>query len=161
MTPEERIQKIERYGDGFELLATTLAECPDEALKFKPTPTEWSIHEIIIHIADSESNAALRARMLAAEPSGTIMGYDQDIWANELGYHDQNAEYALQITKYTRLATYKWLKTLPSEIFTHAVKHPEYDQPYTFEMWLNIYSEHIPEHIQQIENNIKIWRKEK
>ena len=38
------------------------------------------------------------------------------------------------------------------------VKHPEYDEPYTFEKWLNIYSAHIPGHIEQIKNNYKIWR---
>ena len=155
------LQKIERYGNGFELLTATLAKCPKEAWKFKAKPTEWSIHEIIIHIADSEANAALRARMLAAEPGGTIMGYDQDIWANELNYHDQNPEDALQMIKYARLTTYNWLKTLPNEVFDHAVKHPEYDEAYTFEMWLNIYAEHIPEHIEQIKNNIKLWREEK
>ncbi len=161
MTSEERLQKIERYGQGFDALQATLAEIPREAWQFKPEPTEWSVHEIIIHIADSETSAALRARKLAVEPGGTIMGYDQDAWANELDYHNQNIEDALQLVKYARLTTYKWLKTLPDEVFEHAVKHPEYDQPYTFEMWLEIYSGHIPGHIEQIQNNIKIWREQK
>ena len=74
MTAEKRLEKIELYGHGFELLTAALAEVPKEAWQFKPKPTEWSIHEIIIHIADSEANAAMRARMLAAEPGGFIMG---------------------------------------------------------------------------------------
>jgi len=41
---------------------------------------EWSVHEIIIHLADSETNAALRARKLAIEPNGMIMAHDQDYW---------------------------------------------------------------------------------
>jgi hypothetical protein len=161
MTPEEHLEKIELYGRGFDLLTAALAEIPKEAWQFKPELTEWSVHEIIIHIADSEANAALRARMLAVEPGGTIMGYNQDIWANELNYHGQNPEDALQVIKYARLTTYNWLKTLSEETFTHAVKHPEYDEPYTFEMWLEIYSGHIPGHIEQIKNNIKFWREQK
>ncbi len=161
MKTEEHLEKIELYGHGFDLLVAALAEVPEGAWQFKPEPTEWSVHEIIIHIADSESNAALRARMLAVEPGGFIMGYDQDLWANELDYHQHDAEDALQLIKYARLTTYKWLKTLPEEVFSHAVKHPEYDEPYTFEMWLNIYSDHIPGHIKQIKNNIKIWREGK
>ncbi|WP_345319967.1 hypothetical protein [Candidatus Villigracilis proximus] len=35
------------------------------------------VHEIIIHIADSETNAAARARKLIVEPGGMLMGYDQ------------------------------------------------------------------------------------
>lgn len=158
MTPEERLEKIELYGRGFDLLMATLAEIPREAWQFKPEPSEWSVHEIIIHIADSESNAALRARMLAVEPGGAIMGYDQDLWANELNYHEHDPEEYLQVTKFARLTTYKWLKTLPDEIFSHSVRHPEYEEPYTFEMWLNIYPRHIPGHIEQINNNVKIWR---
>ena len=161
MNREEINEKIELYGRGFDLLTATLAEIPKEAWQFKPDPKEWSIHEIIIHLADSESNAALRARKLAVEPGGTLMGYDQDVWANKLGYHDQNYEDALQFVKYARLTTYNWIKTLPDEIFTHTVVHPEYEEPYTFEMWLEIYSSHIPGHIEQIKNNVKLWREQK
>lgn len=161
MTPEEHYEKIELYGRGFDLLTAALAEFPKEAWKFKPDPKEWSVHEIIIHLADSESNAALRARKLAVEPGGTLMGYDQDVWANELNYHDQSPEDALQFVKYARLTTYNWLKTLPDDVFTHTVKHPEYEEPYSFEMWVDIYSAHIPGHIEQIKNNVKIWRERK
>ena len=161
MTPEERREKIELYGRGFDLLTAALGEVPKEAWKFKPAPNEWSVHEIIIHLADSESNAALRARKLAVEPGGTLMGYDQDVWANKLNYHDQSPENALQFVKYARLTTYNWLKTLPDDVFTHTVKHPEYEEPYSFEMWVNIYSAHIPGHIEQIKNNVKIWMERK
>jgi hypothetical protein len=161
MNREEINEKIELYGRGFDLLTTTLAEVPKEAWLFKPEPKEWSVHEIIIHLADSESNAALRARKLAVEPGGRLMGYDQDVWANELNYHDQIYEDALQFVKYARLTTYNWIKTLPDEVFTHTVVHPEYDESYTFEMWLEIYSSHIPGHIEQIKNNVKLWRKQK
>lgn len=161
MNREEINEKIELYGRGFDLLTAALTEVPKEAWLFKPEPKEWSVHEIIIHLADSESNAALRARKLAVEPGGTLMGYDQDVWANELNYHDQNYEDALQFVKYARLTTYNWIKTLPDEVFTHTVIHPEYEEPYTFEMWLEIYSSHIPGHIEQIENNVKLWREQK
>jgi len=158
MTLEERREMIELYGHGFDLLTAALDEVPQEAWQFKPEPMEWSVHEIIIHIADSEANAALRARKLAVEPGGTLMGYDQDVWATELNYHDHDPEDALQVIKYARLTTYKWLKTLPEAVFNNAVIHPEYDEPYTFEMWLHSYSDHIPGHITQIKNNLKIWR---
>lgn len=161
MNRKEINEKIELYGRGFELLTAALAEVPKEAWQFKPEPKEWSVHEIIIHLADSESNAALRARKLAVEPGGTLMGYDQDVWANELSYHNQNPDDALQFVKYARLTTYNWIKTLPDDVFTHTVKHPEYEEPYTFEMWLKIYSSHIPGHIEQIKNNVKLWSEQK
>jgi len=160
MSPEERKLKIKRYGKGYAMLKETLADIPRKAWKFKPAPTEWSIHEIIIHLADSETNAALRARLLAAEPGRAVMAYDQDKCALRLNYHDQDVEDALKLVKAARKMTYKWLKTLPDEVFENTVTHAEYDKPYSFEMWLSLYSEHIPGHIEQIKNNFELWKQQ-
>ncbi len=158
MNQAERNEKIELYGKGFDLLLETLKDIPREMWKFKPAPKEWSVHEILVHLADSESNAALRARKLIVEPGGMLMGYDQDKWTVELDYHDQSYEDALEIVRLVRKTTYELLMKQPDAVFEHSVKHPEYDEPYTFEKWLNIYSQHIPGHIEQIKNNYRIWR---
>jgi len=157
MDIKERNEKIELYGRGYELLKAALAEVPQEAMKFKPEPTEWSVHEIIIHLADSESNAALRARKLIVEPGGVLMGYDQAQWADTLHYHDHNLEEALEVTRLARKTTYDLLKRQPDQVFSHSIVHPEYEAPYTFEQWIDIYSAHIPGHIEQIKSNIKLW----
>jgi hypothetical protein len=158
MNKEERDEKIELYGRGFLMLIETLKDIPREMWKFKPEPSEWSVHEVLIHLADSESNAALRARKLIVEPGGAIMGYDQDQWTIGLDYHDQSYDDALDIVRLARKTTYALLKKQSDDVFTHTVKHPEYDEPYTFEKWLDIYSNHIPGHIEQIQNNYKIWK---
>jgi len=158
MNRKERNEKIEMYGKGFGMLVEILKDIPPEMWKFKPKPTEWSVHEVLIHLADSESNAALRARKLIVEPGGMLMGYDQDKWAVELNYHEQSVEDALETLRLVRKTTYDLLKKQPDKVFEHIVKHPEYEEPYTFEQWLNIYSAHIPGHIEQIVNNYKIWK---
>ena len=107
-----------------------------EMWQFKPAPNEWSVHEVIIHLADSESNAALRARKLIVEPGGTLMGYDQEQWAVTLDYHDQDLEDALDVVRLARKTTYNLLKKLSEEVFDHIVIHPEYNEPYTFEKLL-------------------------
>ena len=158
MNQQERNEKIELYGRGFDLLLDALKDLPREMWKFKPEPTEWSVYEVLVHLADSESNAALRARKLIVEPGGMLMGYDQDQWTVALDYHEQNYEDSLEIVRLVRKTTYELLKKQPDEVFEHSVKHPEYDDPYTFEKWLDIYSAHIPGHIEQIRNNYRIWR---
>lgn len=158
MDQQERREKIELYGRGYDLLMETLKDVPREMWKFKPVPKEWSVHEVLVHLADSESNAALRARKLIAEPGGTLMGYDQDRWAVVLDYHDQSYEDALEIVRLVRKTTYELLKKQPEVVFEHHVRHPEYEEPYTFEQWLDIYAAHIPGHIEQIRNNYKIWK---
>lgn len=158
MEKTERDAKIELYGRGYDMLTAALEEIPREMWQFKPAPAEWSVHEVLIHLADSESNAALRARLLIVEPGGSLMGYDQDRWAVELGYHDQDIQDALETVRLVRKATYALLTKQPEKVFEHTVRHPEYEDPYTFDKWLNIYSAHIPGHIEQIRTNYKIWR---
>ena len=116
------------------------------------------MHEVLIHLADSETNASLRARLLIVQPGGAFMGYDQDKWAIDLNYHEQSYEDALEILRLTRKTTYELLLKQPDEVFTHSGKHPQYEEPYTFEKWLNTYSKHIPGHIEQIRNNYKLWK---
>jgi hypothetical protein len=158
MNSQERNQKIEQYGRGYDLLTAALAVIPREAWQFKPSPTEWSVHEIIVHMADSESMSALRARKLIVEPGSMLMGYEEAKWADALDYLGQSAEDALQVIKYARQTTYDLLKTLPDEVFTHSVKHQEYDEPYTFEKWLTIYARHIPDHIAQLKRSYEAWK---
>ncbi len=157
MTRSDRKTKIERYGDGYRLLSAALDEIPRAAWKFKPTNRDWSIHEVIIHLADSETSAALRARLLAVEPGSPVMVYDQDKWAADLDYHKQDPDDALPLVKYARQTTYNLLKSLPDDAFNHTVVHTEFDVPYSFDMWLAVYSEHIPAHIEQIMNNYHLW----
>ena len=40
-------------------------------------PHEWSIHELIAHMADSECMGAIRVRKLIAEPGSTLMMYEE------------------------------------------------------------------------------------
>ena len=159
MNDEERKQQIEAYGRGYDYLLEALAEIPREAWDFKPSPMDWSVHEVIVHMADSESMAALRIRKLIVEPGTTLMGYEEAKWADALEYRKQDADDALQVIKLARQTTYRLLRTLPPEVFTHSLIHPEYSDPYTFDKWLSIYSDHIPDHVQQMKRAHEVWKK--
>jgi DinB superfamily len=159
MNEAERKQKIEAYGRGYDHLLEALADIPREAWDFKPSPTDWSVHEVIVHMADSESMAALRLRKLIVEPGTTLMGYEEAKWADALEYQKQDADDALQIIKLARQTTYRILRTLPPEVFSHSLTHPEYSDPYTFDKWLSIYANHIPDHVDQMKRAYEAWRK--
>lgn len=157
MNRKEREEKIELYGRGHALLTEALAGVPLQAWNHRPAPDSWSVHEIIVHIGDSESMAALRLRKLIVEPGSTLMGYEEAKWADALDYRSQDPRDSLEIIRLARLTSYRLLKSLPEPVFSHAVTHPEYSEPYTFEQWLNIYSRHIPDHIGQIREVHRAW----
>src|SRR2546422_1702168 len=87
LSAQERTALIDRYARGPASLKAALAQIPPDALKWRPEPKRWSAHEIIVHCADSESNAHMRLRYLLAEDKPVIQGYDQDRWAARLDYH--------------------------------------------------------------------------
>ena len=160
MDKGERNALIENYGSAFDDFVAALKVIPKEAWLFKPAPREWSVHQVIVHLADSETNAYGRARRIAAEPGGTVMAYDQDVWADKLDYHAANTDEALALTKLVRKMTYDLLKRLPDEVWRHAGVHAEYTEPYTFEKWLRIYADHPRNNAGQITENYRLWKEQ-
>lgn len=49
-------------------------------------PGKWSICHVVRHLADSEIVLAWRVRMILAHEQPPLTGYDQDLWADRLGY---------------------------------------------------------------------------
>lgn len=160
MNSEERQQKIELYGKGYDLLMEALKDIPRDTWHFKPEPTEWSVHEIIVHLADSESIAAQQARMMVAEPGKAVMAYDPDAWATNLRYVEQDADESLEFLKWVRAFAYSWFKSLPESAFALSAEYPGDAEPYALDDLLKIYAGHVPSHIEQIKNNVALWKKE-
>ncbi len=160
MNKDERKEKFEEYGHGYDLFTAGLAEIPHRAWELKPALNVWSVHEIVVHMADSEAMGALRVRKLIAEPGSTLMPYEDAKWADALNYQNQNTDDASQIFKLVRQTTYRLLKTSPDRVFTQSVTHPEYPEPYTLEKWLNIYVRPISEHSKQLKKTFQAWKEQ-
>jgi len=157
MTKENREQLIESYGKAHEILSDALKEFPKEMWQWKPAPDKWSIHEVIIHITDSEANSYVRCRRLIAEPGSGVYGYDENKWAKNLNYHEQSTDEALILFKWLRKASYDLIKTVDEGLWhTATVVHSE-SGVVTLEQWLKTYEEHIPVHIRQMKRNLEAW----
>ncbi len=156
MNSTERQQMIEWYGSAYALLTDALKRYPTEMWQFKPAPTEWSIHEVIIHIADSEASSFIRCRKAIAEPGSAITSYKEDVWAIALNYHQQSTDDALELFKWLRLTSYNLIRTLPESAWAQTIEHPE-NGTMTLDDWLKVYAEHIPLHIEQMNQNYAEW----
>ncbi len=93
-----------------------LERFPKRMWRFKPSPKDWSIHEIIIHITDSEANSYVRCRRFVAEPGETLMAYDENGWAERLSYLEQDFEQAVALFKLLRASSYHLIKDLPEAV---------------------------------------------
>lgn len=156
MRPEERAQLIQRYADGPEVLAAALESVPTAALQWRPAPGKWSVHEVVVHCADSETNGRMRIRYLVAEPDPLIIGYDQDRWAIDLNYHRHPLEPALATIRAVRADTVPFLHRLTDAQWRKTGRHTEHPS-YGAEKWLEVYAEHLEVHARQIERNVAAW----
>jgi len=159
MLNTERAEKIELYGDAYRILTEALARLPKEMWHFKASPDDWSVHEIVVHITDSEANSFVRCRRLIAEPGTDVMAYDENGWMQALRYSEQSTEDALELFKCLRLATYKLIKTVPESTWSNTIHHPD-NGTMSMDDWLDTYARHIPDHVEQMERGYAAWAQE-
>jgi len=159
VTPAERKAAIRRYAAGPARLRAALRRVPKPALRWRPAPGEWSAHEVILHCADSESNAHMRLRYVLAEQDPLIVGYDQAEWARALDYARRPLAPALATVVAVRANTVPLLRALPATAWSRSGRHSELGA-YTVDGWLGLYADHLEIHARQIEENLAAWRKQ-
>ncbi|MBP6668764.1 MAG: DinB family protein [Gemmatimonadales bacterium] len=156
MTPAERTAWIARYREGPDRLEAALHSVSAQALQWRPAEGKWSVHEIVVHCADSETNAHVRVRYLLAEADPLLIGYDQDRWATVLGYHAHPLPLALATIRAVRANTLPLLERLTEADWNKAGRHTEHG-PYGMADWLRAYGEHLEVHARQIGRNLEAW----
>ncbi len=117
-----------------------------------PAPNEWSIRQIIFHLADSEANYHIRLRKAVAEPGGMVVAYDQNLWNEALDYPGHGTDEALELFRLLRASSYRLLVQLPEKAWTNWVQHSERGK-LTLDELLSGSESHVAEHIEQIETN--------
>src|SRR5947207_2335711 len=135
MNRAERQQKIESYGKAYETLTETIKEFPREMWHYRSQRDPWTIHEIIVHITDSEANSYIRGRRGIAEPGSMVLGYDENVWARALKYSEQSADDAIELFRWLRGNTYKLIRDMPDEAWSNTMEHTE-NGTMTLEDWL-------------------------
>jgi len=158
MLPEERSALIRRYAAGPDRLEQSLVKVPGIARQWRPAPGKWSVHEVVVHCADSEANAHMRIRYLVADPDPLILGYDQDYWAIEMSYHDHPLPLALATIRAVRANTVPLLERLTEAQWQKTGRHTE-SGAYGAEKWLETYAEHLDVHVRQIARTLEAWER--
>jgi hypothetical protein len=153
MTPDERRTLIDRYREGYDVVAAALDGATADDLGRRPSPDEWSAREVVHHLADSEMTSAIRLRKLLVEDEPTIEGYDEGEFARRL-FYDRPLDGSLAAFKGARLASVGILERLDETQWPRRGTHSE-SGPYGVETWLEIYAEHAHDHAQQIRRALR------
>jgi hypothetical protein len=148
MERQERDQLIAQYTDGYRVVADALTKITPEELDAKPAPGKWSAREIVHHLADSETTAAIRLRRLIAEDRPAIQAYDQEEFARRLHY-DRPYEASLELFRAVRASTAELMGCLTESEWLREGTHSEVGR-YGVDTWLRTYAQHAHRHAQQI-----------
>ncbi len=140
---------IRAYAEGPRLLETAVAGLSRDELHFTPGPEHWSIHENVVHVADTDVVAAARMRYVIAEPGAALVSFDQTKWARAMDYRAQPLEHALALLRTIRASTAEVLRRAPREAWEQIGVNTEAG-PQSLEWLVEHFADHVPYHLRTI-----------
>ena len=152
MPATDRNSLIDAYERGADLPAQSLRGLSqDELLRLPPENAapevgKWSIHEVIIHLADAEFALADRVKRIIAEDDPVLMAWDENRFAQRLAYDKQSAQDAATLIALTRKQLAHVLRTLPADAFDRTGRHSERG-PQSAADVLNMAVSHMERHL--------------
>ncbi|MBN1876777.1 MAG: DinB family protein [Anaerolineae bacterium] len=93
--------------------------------RWKPTPTSWSILEVINHLVDEESeDFQTHIDFILHDKTGQWPRINPQQWAVERGYNQRDLAQSIQNFMVVREASVKWLRSLESPAWETTCKTP-------------------------------------
>lgn len=121
-----------------------------QQLSKREAPKKWSVKHVIQHLADSEVVLAWRLRMVLAHDRPALTGYDQDLWAERLGYGDIHTKEALSTFAALRKSNIRLMKRASREDLQRVGVHAERGDESVAHM-MRLYAGHDLLHLRQID----------
>ena len=141
---------INDFEQGGPRLRAAVAGLSPEQLKACPVPGTWSIHEIVVHMMDSDGIGIDRMKRIAAEELPLLIGYNETQFIQRLHPHEQPLDQVLSVFETSRRLFAVTLRKLTETDFGRAGIHNEAGKKTLGEM-LNTYVEHLNHHLTFIE----------
>lgn len=147
---------IKEYALGYAMLRDAIEGLTEEEFRFKPAPDKWSIHQILIHMTDSEISSTSRLKKVLAEDEPILISFDQDAWANNLGYDLLDREQYLLLFQLLRSSMQTILDNLTSEQSERVGVYVDQGR-FTFKQLMEYRIEHVRNHLAQIDRVKKAY----
>lgn len=139
---------IEAYDAGPERIAQAVVGLPEETLRKRPGPDAWSIHEIVIHLADAEIVGSNRIRRALADEDAQLHAFDESAWGDRLHYGERDFAVALDTFRALRRANADLLRHLSEEEWNRTGTHTT-NGPMTLREVVQAYVNHVEYHMRQ------------
>jgi hypothetical protein len=130
-------------------LRETIRGLSKPELAQREAPGKWSINHVLRHLADSEIVWGWRMRMALAHDRPPITGYDQDAWADKLGYGDADADESVREFGVLRAGNLRLLRQATPEDMKRVGVHAERGEESVAHM-MKLYAGHDILHLNQL-----------
>src|SRR6266403_5716666 len=151
MTEAELKKHVEAAEKSPKEIAAAVTGLSAAALRYKATPDQWSILEILGHLADIEIVYGYRLRQMLADEKPVIAPMDQNAWARNLGYLETPAPELVAAYGLNRHHNLRLLRRLKLADLAKSAFHPEYQKDVTVAEMGEKMSGHGANHLEQIE----------
>jgi hypothetical protein len=120
---------LEYFGSGLSNNAETIRSLvrgvTEEQARWKPSPDEWSILEVINHLYDEErEDFRTRLDLLLHHPDQPWPGIDPEGWAVEREYNTRDLAESVNNFLAERSRSVDWLQTLSVPSWEVSYEHP-------------------------------------
>jgi hypothetical protein len=149
LTSEERREKIEKIR---RLPAELEAVVSDLTLEQLTTPylgDEWTVAQVVHHLADSHMNSFVRLKLILTEDRPTLKAYNEAMWARAVDANNPILHTSLILLKGLHQRWVTLLDSLAEEDFRRTGYHPELGEISVDDL-VRIYAKHGDDHIEQI-----------
>lgn len=147
--------------DPWEVLATTgprlrqlIAGRSQTDLARAPGPSQWSVVQILAHLADAEVVAGWRLRSVLAWDGVPIQPFDQDKWAATFKYADADPIESLDLFETSRRANLSLLRRVDPALHANHGLHAERGKE-TISHLVRLYAGHDLNHLAQVERLVQ------
>ena len=110
----------------------------------------WTVRQIVHHLADSHINAYVRFRLTLTEDTPTIKPYDETRWSELPDARIEDVEASLKLLEGAHARWTRLLRSMSDAEFERAYNHPEYKKTYRLAEVLGMYAHHGRHHTGQI-----------
>jgi hypothetical protein len=138
-TLQDTISALEQVRHGLSAEQVTQPEAPGK----------WSVRHVLQHLADSELVWGYRLRMVLSHDRPRLTGYDQDLWAERLGYDEADANRALEDFGVLRRTNLRLLARASGEDLKRVGVHAERGEE-SVEHMIRLYAGHDLLHLEQL-----------
>lgn len=147
---EEKLRDFETFSDRLGRLVNNLTQ---EQLSTKLRDDSWTLGQILNHIADAQTMAYYRMKLVYSEDYPVLQPFDQDRWAEYTDSTNENAKASLKMIMGTYIRWANLMKNFKEEDWQRKGKHLELDDQ-TIDILFDHYYTHGETHLKQIEKII-------